>query len=318
MVAPAQHPRNRNQYPTREQAGPRRTSDHAPYMPRDNEPLTQPIAIPREASDVRTRAPKDNESHTLARGIAIGAVGLAALGIATYEAVDIFGSSPAPSHEAGSGSIDYTDANIDQIPNMEFNGLPYSIQIDKTARYFNTAFDNGAVSTYLSDNTDANGYAMKGSVGTGSINDLPQEKTNRMTVKVSVARHLAASDLNLADNLVSGIYKPGSASYSAEITELQKIHDGNEPNPTPTTDTTFSSSTIFTEGSFAGIKAGGLPTQVFVTGEGSTGRMFDSVVQEQKSSVDPSVTEVIVVDEIGTGLPGDNFVDNFDGWAPSN
>ncbi|MUL78807.1 hypothetical protein [Mycolicibacterium sp. CBMA 226] len=177
------------------------------------------------------------------------------------------------------------------------------MQIDKTARYFKRALENGALNQYLVDNKAANGYDMQGGIGTGSITDTPQEQVNMLTVKVDIARDLAKTDLDLAQDLISGIYKTGTPSYNAEISEIKKISQGNELHPTPTTFTTGASSKVFTAGSFANTVANGTLTQVYVTGELVTGRVFDSVVQEMKSSLDPSVSELIAVDEIDSKDP---------------
>lgn len=263
----------------------------------------------RAKDDSRAPAQKRNglrRRRGLSRAVVIGLLTSAPLigfGITACGAAERHNSESADSVQLHAAP--YADADLTKttVPYSQFSQLPIGVQIDKTARYFKRALENGALNQYLVDNKAANGYDMQGGIGTGSITDTPQEQVNMLTVKVDIARDLAKTDLDLAQDLISGIYKTGTPSYNAEISEIKKISQGNELHPTPTTFTTGASSKVFTAGSFANTVANGTLTQVYVTGELVTGRVFDSVVQEMKSSLDPSVSELIAVDEIDSKDP---------------
>lgn len=220
-------------------------------------------------------------------------------------------SSHEPINTTSVGAADQSGDNIDiaNYPNSAFTQLPYGVQIDKTSRYFEQKFSEGAVENYIKDNAAANGYDFKGGVGSGSIDDTPQEIINRITVKIDTARH--EQNLNLARNAVSGIFMPDSASYT---TEIKKIGDGSQM--TPTTFQAFESTPVFTQGSFGSVKADGAPTRVFAAVELVSGRVFDAVVQEKQSSVDPNRKEVVVVAEIDATAPGSVFTSKLNGWKP--
>ncbi len=218
---------------------------------------------------------------------------------------------PGQALPSSESSQDYSSVDIATCPNSDFARLPYGVQVDKAARFFKQAFENGAVQKYVSDAAAINGYELKGGVGSGSINDAPQEIANRLTVETNVYRH--ESNFNLARNLISGVYKPGTSSYAAE---MARIGDGGEM--TPTTDATFESTPVFIHGSFAGTDANGSPTRAIVTLEMTTGRVFDLVVQEVKSATDPNVAKVVVVSEVGAKDPGGGYQERLNGWAPKN
>lgn len=206
---------------------------------------------------------------------------------------------------------DYSKIDIATYPHESFIQLPYGVQVDKSARYFDQSFENGAVDKYISDAATVNGYKLKGGVGTGSINDSAQEISNRITVEVNTYRH--ESNLNLARNLVSGVFKPGTASYESE---MKRIGDGGEM--LPSTNATYESTPVFTQGKFGGIEANGTPTRIIDTGEMVTGRVFDMIIQEEKSSIDPSITKVVVVAEIGAKDPGSTYRELLNNWTPSS
>lgn len=248
----------------------------------------------------------------LGNGVVFGLltiVGLIGIGITGCGAADGHDSQSADAGQLHAAPYADTDLAKTTIPYTQFAQLPIGVQIDKTARYFKRALEDGALNQYLVDNKAANGYDMKGGIGTGSINEPPQQQANMLTVKVDIARDLAKTDLDLAEDLVSGIYKTDTPSYNAEVSEIKKISQGNELHPTPTTFTPGASSRVFTTGSFANTVANGVPTQVYVNGEDSTGRVFDNVVQQIKSSLDPSLSELVVVEEIDSKDP--LYTENF-------
>lgn len=205
---------------------------------------------------------------------------------------------------------DYSTIDIATYPHESFVQLPYGVQIDKAARYFDEAFKNGAVDKYVADAEAANGYHLKSGVGTGSIDDTAQEIANRFTVEINTYSH--ESNINLARNLVSGVYKPGTASYTAEISKL-----GSGGVMTPSTAATFECTPVFTQGKFGSIRADGTPTRIYNTVGMTTGQVFDTVVQEMRSPLDSNLTHVVIVDEVTKGVDGD-YRKSLDGWTPSN
>ena len=291
----------------------------ATYNP--NVPAQAPFNTnPNPTSD--TERPRFTRGQKILAGVAATATLVGGGIFAGYKAAE--GGRSAAEHVADPGRVaaapevpgaaeseaDFAKIDIATYPHEMFTDLPYGVQLDKAARYFDTAFENGAVDKYKRDAAAINGYTMEGGVGTGSISDTPQEIANRFTIEVNTYRH--EQNLNLARNLVSGVFLPGSASYQVEVAKI-----GNGSEMTPTTLATFEATDVFRQGKFADVMADGSPTRVIDAAEMTTGRVFNMIVQERASSTDPSVTKPVIIDEIGSRPLNTVYQQHLSQWKPT-
>ena len=236
------------------------------------------------------KRPKDSKTVLKVVG-AIGAASLAAgaaFGIYNYnklkdltddikDGADRTVSAPYNPGETD-GSIDYSKIDIATYPSAEFAMLPTSVKIDKCAPYIDQKITDGAAEKYdlAVRAANPNAYTLEpGGIGTGSINDQPQQLVNRHYVKLDIIR--TETNLNLAKNALWCISST-AAMYNAYEDSLINSRTGrpvlsgvgNEAAVIPPTS------------SFANTEANGRPTKVVVGIDRKDKKVVDFVFQEEK------------------------------------
>lgn len=266
--------------------------------------------------------------------VAVGLVALLVVGfcvqkiVSNYMADSMYesltGESMGSADDAGSiVESDTVDVQVPGVPldfrttaNDDFVAQEYGLQLNDTIPYLESKRDEAFAE--ISTRLEAENFMSM--IDPASVADPSQRRVQEILNNETADVWTISKEANpiAAKNLLSAVYKPGTAGHDAMTDEGRDGAIGAGSGLILSYMTAFESSKVFTQGSFGyGIETMGQPMQVAVIGDILTARVYQNVFIEYRSQDGRSSNNVIVgtfqYDETGRN----GFIDDPTNWTPS-